>query len=202
MPPIFSTRSRQNFSCVGFAGEDLVRRDAEPRQRRRLHRKRLRRPGLFAGDVARRHRPFLDGIDRLTGFALQKEHQARLRHRHHRGNSPPVADDVDERRRGGVVVVPDVVMGELKMPAHFAGVGIERDDRRAHTDSAARDGRRSTGPPADRSAGRSGHARCRPSRSPSSRACPQSSSSPSATSRIRAHPGAESCERSRRACRS
>ena len=113
-----------------FAGEDLVRLDAEPRQRRRLHGKRLRRPGLFAGDIALRNRPLLDGVDRLAGFALEKEHQARLRHRDDGGNSPPVADDVHQRGRGRVVVVPHVVVRQLKVPADFAGVGIERDDRR------------------------------------------------------------------------
>ena len=37
---------------------------------------------------------------------------------------------VDQRGRGDDVVIPDVVMRHLKVPLQFAGVGVERQDRR------------------------------------------------------------------------
>ena len=77
-----------------------------------------------------RNGPLFDGIDRLAGLPLEKEHEARLRHRDDGGDSPPVPDHVHQRGRSGVVVVPHVVVRQLKVPTDPAGIRIERHDRR------------------------------------------------------------------------
>src|SRR5258708_18829128 len=49
-------RSPAEIFVLGLARENLIRLDAGPRQRRRLHGKRLRGRGLFPWHIALRHR--------------------------------------------------------------------------------------------------------------------------------------------------
>ena len=114
---------------LGREGVEVLRRiERVARQRRRLQRKRLRRPGLLARHAALRHRPFFDAEDRLAGDAIEDEHQRHLRHHRDRGHRLAVALDVDQRRRRRHVVVPDVVMHQLLVPFQLAGRRVERDD--------------------------------------------------------------------------
>ena len=111
---------------------DLVRRKRHARNRRRLHRKRLRRPVLVAGNrIVGDDRPLFDAEDGLAGDAIEDEQQALLGINRHRRNRPAVALDVDERRRRVQVVVPVVVMRGLKKPLQLARRRIEREQRRA-----------------------------------------------------------------------
>ena len=80
---------------------------------------------LLAGNGALRHLPFLHLEERLARLAMENEDESRLRHLRHRGNRLPVALHVDEHRRGGQVVVPDVVMDRLEVPAVRARAAVE-----------------------------------------------------------------------------
>jgi hypothetical protein len=53
-------------------------------QRRRCHREGLCRPGLLAGYIRRRYRPFLDLEQGRAGFAVEGEQQAHLGGQDHR----------------------------------------------------------------------------------------------------------------------
>ena len=100
-----------------------IERDAS--ERRRFHRKRLRRPRRFAGHVALRHRTLVETEDRLAGDAIEDEEQRHLRHHRDSGNRAAVPFDVDQRGRGGQIEIPEIMM----QPFQLARVRIERDDR-------------------------------------------------------------------------
>ena len=104
-----------------------IERDAS--ERRRFHRKRLRRPRRFAGHVALRHRTLVETEDRLAGDAIEDEEQRHLRHHRDSGNRAAVPFDVDQRGRGGQIEIPEIMMDELLEPFQLARVRIERDDR-------------------------------------------------------------------------
>src|SRR5262249_37964481 len=57
---------------------DFVLGECVPDQRRRLHRERLRRPQLFAGNVRGRYGTFFDRKNRLARRTLEEEHQTHL----------------------------------------------------------------------------------------------------------------------------
>ena len=106
---------------------DLVRRKFQPRIGRRLGGKRLRERCPFTRHITRRHRPLFDGPQRLAGDAVEDE------------DHPDLADLRDDVHRlavvlhreqlgaGGRIVIPQIVMHELKMPEAFAGVKVERE---------------------------------------------------------------------------
>ena len=110
-------------------GQLVARERGNARQRRRLDGKRLRRPRLLARHVALRHRTLLDAEHRLAGDPVEDEDQPHLRELHDGGNRPAGARDVDQNRLRRQVVVPDVVMDQLLMPAANAGGRVERDQR-------------------------------------------------------------------------
>ena len=98
-------------------------------QRLGFDRERLRWGRLLAGHVAFRHRALLDVEDRLAGDAIERKHQSGLVDDDHGGHQLSVAAQVDEKRRRLGVIVPDVMMHELKVPEILASVRIDRDDR-------------------------------------------------------------------------
>ena len=110
---------------------DVRRRERHARQRRRLDRERLRLRGALERHFARRHRPFLDTVDRLAVDAIQQEEQSRLADGGHGRNRAAALLHVEQHRRVGDVGVPDVVMHELEVPEILAGVGVGRDEARA-----------------------------------------------------------------------
>src|SRR5690606_24066708 len=57
---------------------DVARTEALAREGRREGRKRLRGPGLFAGDGGGRNRTLLDGIEGLAGLAVEEVDPAGL----------------------------------------------------------------------------------------------------------------------------
>ena len=114
---------------LGREIERVVERHALLRERGRPGRHRLRRPGLLALDVARRHRPFLDRPHRLAGDAIEHEREPLLGQLHDGVDRPAVDANRDEVRRRRVVVVPQAVMDELVVPLAHAGVRIETDER-------------------------------------------------------------------------
>ena len=65
------------------------------RERFRLGRERLRRPGLLAGHVALRHRPLFDRPQRLAGHAVEHVQEARLAGMRDRVDLPAVVLDRD-----------------------------------------------------------------------------------------------------------
>ena len=109
---------------------EIVARDRVLGQRLGLHRERLRRRRVLVRQFALRHRALFDVEDRLAGDAVEREHQAGLVDDDDCGNGRTVPLQIDEQRRRLRVVVPDVVMNELKVPQVLAGVRVHRDHRR------------------------------------------------------------------------
>ena len=101
---------------------------ADPAQGR-CARNRLRRVSLLAWHLARRHRPLLDLDHRFARIPVQDEEIAGLRRHGERVDRLAVALDVEEHRRRRRIVVPEIVVDGLEVPAVRAGADIDRDDR-------------------------------------------------------------------------
>ena len=82
---------------------------------------------MLPGDAALRHRPFLDGEDRLAGHAIEGEEHAGLRALNNGGYCFAGDGKFDQRRLRSKVVVPDVVVDKLLVPDAFAATGIQCD---------------------------------------------------------------------------
>ncbi len=109
-------------------GHQVFRLVADPPQRGRA-RDRLCRVGLLPGRLASRHRRLLDAEDRFARLPVQDEEVAGFR-RHGEGvDRLAAALDVEEHRRRRRVVVPDVVVDGLEVPAVRAGPDVHRDHR-------------------------------------------------------------------------
>src|SRR5438045_9747045 len=98
-------------------------------ERRRRAWKRLRRRRLFTGDVALRNRTLVDRKHRLARLAIERVDEAALVARDHRGNPAAAPRDGREERRRRAVVVPEIVMDELKSPRELAALRAQPDDR-------------------------------------------------------------------------
>ena len=109
-------------------GVDVVRAEAQARERRRLGGKRLRGPRLLAGHIALGNRPLFDGPERLAGHAVEDVEQSELGGLRDDVDHLAVVLDGEELGRGGGVVVPEIVMDELVMPEALAGAEVERED--------------------------------------------------------------------------
>ena len=108
-------------------GHQVLRLVADSPQCRRHTRNRLGRVGLLPGHRARRHRPLLDVEDRLAVLPVQDEEVAGLR-RHGEGVDRLAAPlDLEQHRRRRRIVVPDVVVDRLEVPAVLAGPDVDRD---------------------------------------------------------------------------
>ncbi len=104
-------------------------RERQPRERRRLGREGLRRPGFLARNVALRHRPLFDRPQRLAGHAIEHVEQSELRRLRDDVARLAVVPHGEQLRRGGQVVVPDVVVHGLEVPEALAGARVEREQR-------------------------------------------------------------------------
>ena len=70
----------------------------------------------------------MHGQKRLAGRAIEHEDVAQLRRLRERGHAPAGPGKVEQHRLRGDVVVPDVVMDGLEVPAGLTGRSVERDD--------------------------------------------------------------------------
>ncbi len=107
---------------------EVLLAEALRHQRRRRARERLRRPAALARHVARGERPLLDREERRAGLAVEHEHEAALGGLRHRVARAALALERDQDRRRGEVVVPEIVVDGLEVPAQLA-----RARRRAAT---------------------------------------------------------------------
>ncbi len=107
---------------------EIVFRDAVARKLQRLDGERLRRRRPFAGNGALGHPALLDREDRVTGEPVVDVEHPGFRVLDDRGNAAATANDVDQRRLRGEVVIPDVVMNSLLVPAQRSRVRVDRDD--------------------------------------------------------------------------
>ena len=110
---------------------------------------------LLAGHVGLRHVPLLDRPHGLAGLAVEHVRPPLLGHLHQRLDVASVHRDVDQVGCGGVVVVPDVVVHGLEVPAALAGPHVEGQDARREEVVA----RVETAVVVDGGAGRSQHRR-------------------------------------------
>jgi hypothetical protein len=76
-----------------------------------------------------RHLALLDREDRLAVGAVQEVHPTGLAGLHERLHRLAADLRVEQDHRVGAVVVPDVVVDLLEVPAMLAGLGVDRDDR-------------------------------------------------------------------------
>ncbi len=89
-----------------------------------------RRQEVLLGAAILWHRLFLDLGDRLAVAAVQHEDLAALGHLDQRRHLAALAvRNVIERRLRGKVIVPQIVMHGLELPAFAAGGDVERHDR-------------------------------------------------------------------------
>ena len=95
--------------------------------RRRLARNRLRRRVPLTRHVALRNRLLRNRPDRLAGDPIEHVQHPHLRRLGDRLDRLAVDDDVHQQRRRGHVVVPDVVVHDLVVPLHLAGLQVDRD---------------------------------------------------------------------------
>ena len=94
--------------------------------RGRLDRERLARIGRLPGDVAVRHRAFLDAEDRLAALAVQDVQIARLGGHAEGRDGAPVLLDVEQHGRRGRVGIPQIMADRLEVPAVLAGLRVDR----------------------------------------------------------------------------
>jgi hypothetical protein len=76
---------------------------------------------LLARNIRLRYRAFFHWEDRLTGIAVEeikKTHLGRLRHGR---DLLTISPNSDQARLGRQVIIPDIVMNNLKMPDQFTG---------------------------------------------------------------------------------
>ncbi len=106
----------------------VVRRQRLRHQRRRRDGERLRRRQELARRRALRHGALLHFEDRLARVAVEHEDEAGLRHLHHGIKRLAAPRQRDEARLCGKIVIPDIVMHGLEMPAHRSRRRVERDD--------------------------------------------------------------------------
>ena len=91
-------------------------------------RERLRRPRLFAGDVALFYGTLLDFEQWASRDTVEHEDEAGLGDLRDGGDLAAVADDGHEVRLRGQVPIPQVMVDGLEMPTPFAGTAVEGND--------------------------------------------------------------------------
>src|SRR6185437_854328 len=97
-------------------------------KRRRFYRKRLCRPGLLAGYVARRYRALLNRKQRLSGLPVKDKDEARFREHDHGRHVTSIAPNVDEDWRRRYIVVPKIMVHGLELPLQPPGLRFQGDD--------------------------------------------------------------------------
>jgi hypothetical protein len=102
------------------------------RERRGVQRRRVCGEGLGGREHLARHcavggnRTLLDGVQGLARHAIEQEEEAHLRGLHQRGHAVPDAVHLEECRGCRHVVVPDIVVGGLEVPAHLSRAPVQR----------------------------------------------------------------------------
>ena len=122
----FVSQRLESFQA-GFAlrGADAPRgigRNVLRHKRRGRRRKRLRGRSHFPRHIALRHGAFLDRKYWLACVAIEDVEKAGLVALNDDGNIPAVPIQRGQQRRGSAVVIPKIVMDELKSPGDFAGL--------------------------------------------------------------------------------
>ena len=109
--------------------EGILQGDALLGEGGRPRREGLRRPGMLAVDIARRHRAFFDRPDRLAGDTIEHEREPLLRELHDGvDGAAAVRSNRHQIRRRRVVVVPQAMMHDLVVPFPCAGIRVEADE--------------------------------------------------------------------------
>src|ERR1700683_712171 len=108
---------------IGIVRGKLLRDESRGRQG-----KRLRGRGDFARDICLRDGTLLDGKYGRSCIAIQDIKEAGLVALNHDGNAFAVVLDGGEQRRGGGIVVPKIVMHELKSPDELPGLSAQGHD--------------------------------------------------------------------------
>jgi hypothetical protein len=68
-----------------------------------------------------RHRAFFHREDRLAGFAVQQIEKTHLGGLGEGRNVPPILPNGDQAGLCGQIIIPDIVMHDLKMPHQLTG---------------------------------------------------------------------------------
>ena len=119
----------QRLKASQFRLAHVPRTDRLARERRRLHRERLRRPGVLAPQVRGGNRALLDVEERRAGLAVEQKHEPAFRDLRDGGDTRATARDRHEIRGSGKVTIPEVVVHGLEMPQPLACCGLEREQR-------------------------------------------------------------------------
>ena len=110
-------QASSGVSVAGWSGGGARRERLRGRQRSRPRRAVLR------------HRALLDREERLAAAPVEQEQVAHLGGLGERRDRPAGPGELEERRLRGRVVVPEVVVHRLEVPARATGARVERDDR-------------------------------------------------------------------------
>ena len=114
---------------LGREVDQIVARDSLQIERRRLRRERLRLGRPLLRDLRLRDRLLFQRPHRAAVGAVEHVGEGLLGQLHHRAHGLPVHVEVDENRRRRHVVVPDVVVDQLLVPDHLAGLDVQADQR-------------------------------------------------------------------------
>src|SRR6516162_9955896 len=98
-------------------------------ERRWRRRKGLRRPSLLAFGFTPVNRALFDRKNRPPRFSFQHEEVAGLVAGYDNRSLCSIAAQVGEDRLGGGVVIPQIVVDELKPPDQLTGLCRQRHDR-------------------------------------------------------------------------
>src|SRR5262249_43382026 len=82
----------------------------------------------LAGHFALRDRAFLDAEDRHAGCAIEDVHEPRFRRQRKRRNRAAVPREVEESGRRRWIMIPEIVMNRLEVPAVPAGQRVDGED--------------------------------------------------------------------------
>ena len=105
----------------------VVRGQMLHHKRRRRARERLRRRRDLSRHIALRHRPLFHRKHRHARIAIQHVQKSRLVSLHHHRNLFAVAPNRRQQRRRSAVVVPQIVMHQLKAPRQLPRLRMQRN---------------------------------------------------------------------------
>ena len=83
---------------------------------------------VLPGNIARRHRMFLDFEQGVSCSAVEQEQKPGLGGERDRFDRTSVSHHLDEGRLRRQIPVPDVVMDRLEVPAAAARLAVQRDE--------------------------------------------------------------------------
>src|ERR1051325_2523961 len=93
----------------------------------RFHRKRLRRPLCFAGNITSGDWSLFDSKDWLPIPAIQDKHSSRFSNNRNRRDCLAILFNIDQDRGGFKIIIPGIMVNGLKVPNQFSSVRVECD---------------------------------------------------------------------------